>query len=228
MNIATLTPRQAYLNFCGIPVRTVPANNHASPTGVLPFLNPSMASGSTSSPQPIPSNKIMKWATEQKGTGVKETTTSMRYDAYVSLIDHRIRSAWLFSLYLDERNSKAVAKQIYIDPISSNALVQIVSHHQLQRAARDELLKIRSYIREDELYREAEAGFVALSTLLGDDDHFFGNDRPTLFDASLFAYTHLLLDEAMNWQNTRLRDCLKKKHNLVQHRQRLLQDYFGG
>jgi metaxin len=100
-------------------------------------------------------------------------------------------------------------------------------YHQLQQAARDELLKTRPYIREDELYNEAEAAFVALSTLLGDDDHFFGNGSPSLFDASVFAYTHLLLDEDMNWQNTRLPDYLKKRQNLVQHRQRLLQEYFG-
>jgi metaxin len=41
-----------------------------------------------------------------------------------------------------------------------------------------------------------------------------------LFDASVFAYTHLLLDESLNWQNTRLVDSLKKSGNLVQHRQR--------
>lgn len=224
--IATLIPLQAYLNFCGVRVRTVASNNHASPTGVLPFVTPAMSSDSISSPQPIPSNRIMKWATEQ--VGAKEKPTSMRYEAYVSLIDHRLRNAWLFTLYLDELNSEAVAKRIYIDPTSSNTLVRMVSHHQLQQAARDELLKSRSYIREDELYTEAGTGFVALSTLLGDDDHFFGNDKPTLFDASLFAYTHLLLDEAMNWQNTRLRDCLKENQNLVQHRQRLLENYFVG
>ena len=99
-------------------------------------------------------------------------------------------------------------------------------YHQLQQAARDELLKTRSYIREDELYMEAEAAFDALSTLLGDDDHFFGNDSPSLFDASVFAYTHLLLDQNMNWLHTRLPDHLKKMQNLVQHRQRLLQKYF--
>ena len=149
----------------------------------------------------------------------------MRYEAYISLIDHRLRNAWLFTLYLDDRNSEAVSKQLYIYPTSSNPLVQITLHHQLQQAARDELLKTRSYIREDELYMEAEAAFSALSTLLGGDTNFFRNDRPSLFDASLFAYTHLLLDEKMDWQNTRLAGSLKKFPNLVQHRQRLLEGY---
>lgn len=143
-------------------------------------------------------------------------------------MDHRIRSAWLFTLYLDERNSEAVAKQLYINPTSSNALVRVTLHHQLQQAARDELLKSSSYVREDELYLEAENAFVALSTFLGDNEYFFGKEKPTLFDASVFAYTHLLLEESLNWQNTRLRESLKKMPNLVEHRQKLLRNYFDG
>lgn len=99
--------------------------------------------------------------------------------------------------------------------------------HQLKKAAQDELLKTTSYVREDEVYLEAEKAFVALSTLLGDDAHFFGKERPTLFDANVFAYTHLLLDESLNWQNKRLVDSLRNMENLVQHGQRLVTSYFG-
>lgn len=152
----------------------------------------------------------------------------MQYEAYTSLISHRIRSAWLFTLYLDEHNSEAVAKKLYIYPASSNPVVQMTLYRQLQQAARDELLKTRSYIRETELYLEAESAFEALSTLLGNDAHFLGNERPTLFDASVFAYTHLLLDESFSWQNTRLADSLKERRNLVQHRNWLLERYFHG
>jgi metaxin len=151
----------------------------------------------------------------------------MRYEAYTSLIDHRIRRAWLLALYLDELNSEFVAKQLYIYPTSSNSLVQMTLHRQLKQAARDELLKTTSYLWEDEIYLEAENAFTALSALLNDDAHFFGSDKPTLFDASVFAYTHLLLDESLNWQNTRLGDSLKRNENLVQHRQKLLNDYFN-
>lgn len=150
----------------------------------------------------------------------------MRYEAYTSLINQRIRSAWLFTLYLDEQNSETVAKRLYIYPASSNILVQMTLYRQLQQAARDELLKTRSYIRENELYVEAENAFEALSTLLGDHTHFFGYERPTLFDASVFGYTHLLLDGSLNWQNTRLADSLKERQNLVQHRDRLFERYF--
>jgi metaxin len=204
----------------------VAANNHASPTGVLPYLTPAASSSSPSSSQPIPSNKILKWVASQ--TGVADTISGLKYDAYTSLVDHRIRSVWLFTLYLDERNSEVVAKQLYIYSASSNPLVQMTLYHQLRQAARDELLKTVSYIREDELYLEAENAFLALSTLLGEDAHFFGKDKPTLFDASIFAYTHLLLEESLGWQNTRLADSLRGMDNLVKHRQRLFTTYFHG
>jgi metaxin len=212
--------------FRGVQFKTVAANNHASPTGVLPYLNAATSSPFASFSQPIPSNKILKWVTSQ--TEVADTISGTRYDAYTSLIDHRIRSAWLFTLYLDERNSEFVAKQLYIYSASSNPLVQMILYHQLKQAAREELLKTVSQIREDELYLEAENAFLALSTLLGEDGHFFGKDKPTLFDASVFAYNHLLLDESLGWQNTRLADSLRNMDNLVQHRQRLLTSYFHG
>jgi metaxin len=213
---------QAYLRFCGVQFKTTASNNHASPTGVLPFLSPA----SDSPPSPIPANKILKWVSSR--TGTSESVSEMRYEAYASLVDYRIRSAWLFTLYLDDRNSEAVAKHLYIYPTSSNPLVQTTLFQQLKNAAQDELLKSTRYVREDEVYAEAEKAFEALSTLLGDDTHFFCMERPSLFDASVFAYTHLLLDESLNWQNKRLTGCLTNMKNLVQHRQRLLTRYFDG
>ena len=212
--------KKAYLSFCGIEFKTAASNNHASPTGVLPFLTP--ANGA--SPSPIPANNILKWVNLQ--TGMTDAVSGMRQEAYVSLIDHRVRSAWLITLYLDDRNSEAVAKHLYIYPTSSNPLVQTTLFQQLKKAAQDELLRSTRYIREDEVYVEAEKAFAALSTLLGGDTYFFGEERPSLFDASVFAYTHLLLDESLNWQNKRLPYCLNSLKNLVQHRQRLLTSFF--
>jgi metaxin len=78
----------------------------------------------------------------------------------------------------------------------------------------------------DDLYSEAEKAFEALSILLGGDLWFFGGDRPTLFDASVFAYTHLILDEKMGWKEKKLVRALRKRENLVEHRERLLVRYF--
>jgi metaxin len=79
------------------------------------------------------------------------------------------------------------------------------------------------------LYTEAEEAFTALEMLLGKDEWFFNNKEPTLFDASVFAYTHLLLDNKLGrgWVNTSLRDYVTQKSGLVKHRNRILESYFS-
>lgn len=97
---------------------------------------------------------------------------------------------------------------------------------ELRNAAKNELLKSSPYIDADDLMAEAKNAFEALSVLLGDDTYFFSRDSPGLFDASVFAYTHLILDEKLGWKHNPLEMHLKKYANLVQHRQQLLETYF--
>lgn len=125
-------------------------------------------------------------------------------------------------LYLDSENFDAVARRLYVDPASSNVLVRATIGHQIQQAARDELLKTSNYIDAADLEGDAGGAFEALSTLLGEDEHFFGRPTPGLFDASVFAYTHLILDSTLGWKRNRLEQLLKEHPNLVQHRDRLL------
>ncbi|OAX77604.1 hypothetical protein ACJ72_08095, partial [Emergomyces africanus] len=221
----------AYLKFVGIAFETVASNNHASPTGALPFLLPAPSSAAVSVDPlvPIPSNKIQKWAVEQSHIEAEaEQQQGVRFDVYSSLLDHRIRNAWLYTFYLDSENFKNIGRKLYIDPSTSNPLVRTVLARQLQQAARSELLKSSSssFIDLDDLEAEAKSAFQALSSLLGDNDHFFGRKHPGLFDASVFAYTHLLLDEHLNWKQNSLGRYLKRYPNLVQHRQRILDAYF--
>ncbi|KAH8426232.1 putative mitochondrial outer membrane protein (Sam35) [Aspergillus melleus] len=209
---------QAYLKFVGIDFDIIPSNNHASPTGALPFLlpaHPPQANG------PIPSNKLQKWAIEQVHCE-EEQQLDVRFEVYASLLDRRIRNAWLYSLYLDQGNFEAVAKRLYVAPATTNSLVRATLSIQLQQAARDEILKSSQYIDVSALEAEAADAFEALSTLLGDQLHFFGRSNPGLFDASVFAYTHLILDEGMGWKRNRLGQLLQQHENLVQHRERLL------
>lgn len=50
---------------------------------------------------------------------------------------------------------------------------------------------------------------------------------PGLFDASVFAYTHVLLDENLDWKDKRLVDGLKQYGNLVLHQRRIMEGWFG-
>ena len=222
---------QAYLLAKRIPFSIVPANNHASPTGALPFILPAVTSKKEPQPQPISSSKIQRWAETQ---GVSEEQMDMRLEAYMSLIDQNIRSAWLYFLYLQPQNFESVARKLYVETASSNILVQTTLAHQLQAAAREQLLRTRSCIDEDEIYDATEAAFRSLATVLGSQRFFSKSGSPGLFDVSLFAYTHLLLGLARQerteepvWRNEALLQILSRHEILVQHRQRVL-DYCMG
>lgn len=90
---------QTYLKFLALDFRTVASTNHASPTGALPFLIPLSTSETVSGadargqPSVVSSNRLQKWAREN-GLG-REEPESMRYEAYMALLDHRIRRAWV-------------------------------------------------------------------------------------------------------------------------------------
>ena len=222
---------------------------------------------------PVPSSKLQRWARERLGKpdnsmryeekyssqssqeqtvarsrpgNSSEEPLDMRYDAYMCLLDHRIRNAWvhlfsfslhrnsltpfsqLYTLYLIPANFDAVAKPLYIHPTSSNILVHLSLSHSLHGAAEAELLKNSAVIDVAALYRECDSAFSALSELLEDDRYFFSAEAPGLFDASVFAYTQLLLDEGIGWQERRMVNLLKGYKNLIKHRRRILQDYFPG
>lgn len=213
---------QALLNFQGVEFQVEPANNHASPSGALPFVLPASTPNKRPS-TPVSASKIPRWIASQ---GKSEEKLHPKEEAYSALVDHDIRNAWLYFLYLDSRNFTHVASPLYCESASSNMFVQQALARQLQTAAKDELLKNYSLIDANELYNHADKAFGALSTLLENDDYFFKGKTPGLFDASVFAYTHLLLDEGMKWQNTTLADLLKTHPTLVAHQDRLLSKYF--
>jgi len=123
-------------------------------------------------------------------------------------------------------NFDSVAFVLYIEPTTTNYLVRLTLSHQLRSAAEAELLKQMSVIDVQSLHRKSEKAFSALSTLLGNKDYFFGEEQPTLFDASVFAYTNILLDEQINWQIRHLQDSLVRHANLVDHRNRIRGRYY--
>jgi metaxin len=84
---------QTYLKFSDINFRVASANNHASPSGALPFLLPA-SPDPLKAAQPVPSGKLQRWTTNNSPAAVEESGDA-RYEAYLSLLDHRIRRAWV-------------------------------------------------------------------------------------------------------------------------------------
>lgn len=109
---------------------------------------------------------------------------------------------------------------------STNTLVRIALSQSLRKSARLELAKQTTHINGEAIYRESASAFEALSELLGNEEFFFAATKPQLFDAAVFAYTNLLLDRNLSWQDARMSNDLKQWQNLVDHRERILRGYF--
>lgn len=222
---------QTYLKLMGVNFVTAASNNHSSPSGSLPYLVPGSSSCSLEVVPPVSSAELQDWTSKDSNTSRPEPR-DMRYDAYMSLLDHRIRNAWLHTLYLTPYNFGAVAIPLYITPETSSYLAQISLAKTLRSAALEEIIKDShsSIVDVDTLYRESTNAFSALSKLLGDNDWFFGENVPGMLDASVFAYTYLLCDEAMGWkeEDERLGRELREGRwpNLVDHRRRIYQRCF--
>ena len=132
----------------------------------------------------------------------------------------------LYSLYLIPPNFNAVAFPLYIAPSTTSTLVRLSLAHQLRTAAEGELSKQSVRIDAESIYQGSDKAFGALSELLGDEDYYFGERKPGLFDASVFAYTNVILDEGLDWKDSRMVEGLLIYSNLVDHRQRILEAYF--
>ncbi|EZF78583.1 hypothetical protein H113_00314 [Trichophyton rubrum MR1459] len=216
---------QAYLRFRGIEFRTIPSNNHASPDGALPFLLPAGPEGD-SEPSCVAPSKLQNWADTNAKHQYTEAKISGVLRTYKSLLERNIRDAWLYTVYLDSSNFESIAKKAYVNPSTKNPLVRATLAYQLKEAAKDQLHRKDTYIDPEDILSEAKEAFNSLSYLLGDNVYFTHGSTPCWFDASLFSYTHLILDETLGWKYNPLASFLEEHPNLVQHRQRILDKYF--
>ncbi|RSM17404.1 hypothetical protein CDV31_003820 [Fusarium ambrosium] len=214
---------QTVLKMAGIDFEVVPSNNHASPSGALPFLLPPSSTSPRSS-APLTGEKIHKYAREHAARELP-VVASPRIEAYHSLLTQRIRPAWLYALYLLPANAPLLGT-LYLP---SSIFLRTPIHHTLHAAATAEILKTtrRATISKSWLFDDAAIALQSLSTILGEDEWFFGADRPSLFDADVFAYTYLMDSDALAWEDDSLSKCLDGLHNLKSHRERLYERCWG-
>ncbi|CAK7199015.1 hypothetical protein SEUCBS139899_001683 [Sporothrix eucalyptigena] len=207
------------------PLRPIPA--HDFPTFVKKAAAECQSSSPNSSPIVIPST----------------LRDHPRAPAYQSLLDTSLRRAWLHAVYLDEApesKTGSIATRLYARAASTSYLVRSALSNQLRAAAAAEVWGSGQDSKDTpgataQIYRDAEAALLALSTILerSETDYFFGSAEPTLFDAAVFSYTHLLLEESggdgnanqptrFPWNNTVLPDMVRGHPQLVQHRDRIV------
>lgn len=212
---------QTFLKLAGVDFCLQSSNNHASPTGALPFLLPPNTPSESKLQRPVPSNKLEQYALDNGKAKLSENIGT-KIDAYESLLDHRIRNAWLYTLYLSPANT-GLLTQLYVAPITSSPPVRATILYQLRHAAELEVLKStsRDALNPPDLYKGAKEAFRALDAVLADEEWFFGSSAPGLFDAAVFSYTHLILHDDLSWENRRMADILNEFPRLVSHRNRI-------
>ena len=128
----------------------------------------------------------------------------------------------LHALYINPSHANLL-RRLYLpkSPLLSHPL-----HQTLLAAAEAEILKTAraSVIQPEQILTDATEALAALSTLLGDNDWFFGSSSPDVFDAEVFAYTWLIVDEeVMGWEDAGLGQRLRQFKNLLAHSERLYQ-----
>ena len=83
---------KVYLLFHDVRFRTVPSNNHASPSGQLPFVIPGTEKKHPFEGSVVTTTELQRWA---KRRDTLPESLKLRHDAYMSLIDGPIRRAWV-------------------------------------------------------------------------------------------------------------------------------------
>ncbi|PWW78279.1 hypothetical protein C7212DRAFT_358275 [Tuber magnatum] len=218
---------QAYLKFNGVEFKTVPSNNHASPTGALPFMISQQKPMSESTEVAVvPSSKLAAWI-EKHGYSLEVVDMeSARPKAFLALVNSQLRDAWLYALYLEPNNSQDLAGELYCG--SSVSAVSSFLLRQTKAAARQQVLQAHpgGVLDPRKIYAGAGDALEAISAILGKDTWFFGSRDPGLFDASVFAYTHPILNLRWHSEEDALFRAVMGHENLLGHERRIRVKFF--
>lgn len=121
----------------------------------------------------------------------------------------------LFHMYLTP-NFERFTIPCYVDPQSSSSFVRAICAWDLRKAAETELLKHYSKIDQQSLYNEAREAFQALNQYCAENTKGNAGSKPTVLDATLFAYTDLLwCIEYECWADSELIDILMNNEAIL-------------
>ncbi|KAI8992659.1 hypothetical protein BDB01DRAFT_755837 [Pilobolus umbonatus] len=220
---------QMYLKFCGIEFITEDINEPASsPSGKLPFL-------ATVTGAVYDSQQILDWV---KNTMHKEKEITPHQEreqskAFMALCESKLRSALLFSMWLEPVNAKEITHKAYFRH-NPNPLGLVLAH-QKETDIVNQLLVDRDILVREEIYEDASQTLEALSIKLGDHDYFFNSSEPTMVDAVIFSHLHCILSMPMIISNqytdeqkrqaSTLHQLVRKYDNLVNYAKRIYEQY---
>ncbi|KAI9723854.1 MAG: hypothetical protein M1828_004104 [Chrysothrix sp. TS-e1954] len=239
---------QTLLLLSGVPFRISPSSNHSSPTGALPYLEPSQDSQRLSSITSIPTPGLLDFI-RKHAKNPASLSPSAHCKQYVTLLNTGVRLAYLYCLYLEPDTFDSVAMPYYIQVSSQNQLVQSFSAYNLRDAAAEEIMSgtpaSREGLRPALLLAGAREAFAALARNLGEAEWFASanvadsvrrvqsshGSEAGFLDASVFAYTHVIItlfSGSVGKIASQLYGILLEHKNLLNHRKRLLTLFENG
>eukprot|EP00794_Sanderia_malayensis_P010097 gene10097-11128_t len=147
--------------------------------------------------------------------------------AFKALVMHKLHPCVAYYLWLDSRNFAEFSRPAYakacVFPL--NFVIPGRYYKSALRYINGTTTHVNMTLDElgEELHLEAQDCINLLSNYLGDKEFFFGN-RPTSFDALIFAYLAPLVKA--KFANTKLQNYVNACENLVKYVSRILSRYF--
>lgn len=153
----------------------------------------------------------------------EEPLLSADADSYISLIENTLYDAWYYNFFMEPENFNVICLLYVKEAWPVSIFMKWQLYNQIKKK-----LSIRQktgFLNGKEIYVDASHALHALSIKLGQDVWFFGAKSPSFIDATLFAYTHLIL--STNLPDDTLIHEIRKYKNLVEHSKRIYNMYFS-
>ncbi|ORY38669.1 hypothetical protein BCR33DRAFT_682384 [Rhizoclosmatium globosum] len=213
---------QSVLSFAGYPHVVKECNEpDQSPNGQLPYLY-------TTKGRALAGREIIDEVMDQVPGFGSTLSPIEKADslAFTSLGESKLHFGLLFDLWYNHQNFTKVAYPKYATdhPFPLNlVLPRIKRMEQL-----DWMLKQRVSINKDEILGDVKMALSAYSTQLDQKQYLFGA-KPSMADATLFAYLHILLStfNSPAGVHSSVRDIIKRHDNLIQYSRRIWSTWFA-
>ncbi|KAI8833268.1 hypothetical protein BJ741DRAFT_612509 [Chytriomyces cf. hyalinus JEL632] len=212
---------QALLLFAGYPHIVKDCHEHdQSPSGQLPYLL-------TTKGKALAGREIIDEVMDQIpgfGSYLKSTEKADSF-AISSLAESKLHLGLLYDLWYSPQNSLKVAFPQYSHdrpwPLKE-VLPRIRRWEQM-----DWMLKHHVTIDKEEILDDVKVALSAYAVQLDQKQYLFGS-KPTLADATLFAYLHILLStfNTAAGSHSHARDIIMRHDNLVQYARRIWGSWF--
>ncbi|XP_014359346.2 metaxin-1 isoform X1 [Papilio machaon] len=211
-----------YMKFIGVPVKVHEANNpYFAPKGRLPVMRDGRHVLTTFE-EVVDHLKSLHYSTDVH----LNTNQAAEASAFTQYLREKLYPAYEYAWWVDEKNYTELTRPAYAKVLRIPFNFYYPGKYQnVAKEMIDALYGEHSDLKEIEktIYQEAEKCLATLSDRLGESEYFFGN-RPSSFDAIVFAYLAPLVKAP--FPNSTLSNHVKSIPNLTRFVARINQKNF--